>query len=208
MPQRRTLSRHQPDPGQGPLPIIIRETSVVLMPSGIVRVTWPQPMRLLGLPPFTTTGAFPLTAASQNDEFSIDLSFAGGTFGGDVITLPDWTPSIRGFNGEWAGPIAEVLGGTGSAAFPNLVVIESVTANGSGFVMMSLSSAFTATNAPEITVGGFPSIALNQIGPTQLEIEVAGSVGAGDVVVVGAWVALNYAPMQNAWIAPYRTPAT
>ena len=202
MRRRRTLSRHQPDPGQGPLPIIIRETVVVLSGIGLVEISWPQPVRLSGLPPFATTGGFPLTAATQLTDSTIQLTFAGGAFAGDILTLPDWTPNLRGLNGEWVAPITTILGDTAAGSFPNLVRVLGMASTASNIVTLSLATPWTAINAPQIAVGGNYPIAFGQTSSTTIDLDYVGFIAPGELWSVPAWMPSGWAAAENAWLAP------
>lgn len=200
--QQRTRNRRRVDPGQQPLPVFLAAPLVSLTTGGEITLQYFDPVRLMGLPLITKEDGTPADSAVQTDDVTLTIGWAVPPVAGEQITIPDWTPAIRGLNGEWtAGGV--IRPGTGGARdFPVLVVVLGGTAGAGDTVTYELSEIWTAESADSFAIGGLGVLSFDQ--PTESSVRVVydSTPTAGMTFTVGPWLPTNYAALEGIWLAP------
>lgn len=200
--QQRTLSRTGLDPGQGPLPVMFTAESVAVPVPGLVIVTFPLPVRIQGIPPIRNQAdELPLTCVIV-DEFSCELAYTTSPVAGEVLRFPDWSPAIRGFNGEWVSGGSFLIGGGPDNSLPTVVFVTQVQATGGNIAVWSFSGAWEAESLLALQINTNIPTSFAQTSDNTVECEYGGDVNPGDSWGIGTWAPGTYSGADNTWIVP------
>jgi len=172
----------------------------LLDPAGSLVLGFAEPVILRGIPPLAAGGSIP-DYASQVSPTIITLEYPGTLLGGEAYAIDDWAGTVRGLNGEVAGPLLGVIGSGAPGGLPDLVTIASITASGTDDLLVSLDGVFTlGTRLPQLLLAGDMPTAAQQITPDSflLTYDVGGNTG--NTWELTQWAA--FSPADNRWIAP------
>lgn len=200
--QQRTLSRRRFDPGQGPLPVLIPLPAAAFLSSTFLKLVFPVPVVVRGIPPILKPGDILPSVCTIVDDQTIELEYLGGTQPGEVYTLPEWTPTIRGLNGEWITPGEILVGGGVGGGMPLVAIVNSVTSLGGNDAEWLLSEPLSDFGAGALRIAGVQANSYTVGGPGQIIATYPGPVNSGDGWRVEVWDPAAYDRGLDTWIAP------
>lgn len=200
--QQRTLSRTRLDPGQGPLPVMFTGVLASSPSVGITRITFPQPIRIQGIPPILNQLGLPPISVTPVGTSAMDLNWATTPQLGDVLTVPDWSPSMRGLNGEWVSGGPLLLGGSVNGGLPDLVWVTAVDAIGANTALWTFSADFSPEGLVGLRVNGVDGTSFSQPDTFQVAVVYTAAPSAGDQWTIAPWSPQLYSTTDTVWAAP------
>lgn len=181
---------------------MFRPTAIVWTSPLVLAVGFPEPVVLSGIPPLFAGAAGLPIEAEQVGAMSIELTYATPVAPGGLLELPDWTPSLRGINGEWVTGGAYRIGQSVNAGLPPLIYVVSITNNGNPTAGVEFSGAAFFAGFPLINIVSLGApIGGIQVANSSWELTWGGDPDAGMLYEVDSWVPAN-ATTDGFWLAP------
>ena len=201
--QQRTRNRHQPDPGQGPLPLLYEMLQAVPTQGGEAQLQFPAAVIVRELPPVLLNGTTLAVGWTQPVPSVVVLEFPIPVEAGSWVSMPDWSPSLRGENGEWVAGFSAVLGGSGSTSMPQMVRVVQVQQDGTGGVVVTLEETWAGVlTAFPITVSGDSPLSVSTSDDVNFEMSFVFPKSAGDVWDIPTWAAGAFDASSLRWLSP------
>jgi hypothetical protein len=169
---------------------------------GITRITFPQPIRIQGIPPILNQLGLPPIAVTPVGSSAMDLNWDTSPQLGDVLTVPDWSPSMRGLNGEWVSGGPLLLGGSVNGGLPDMVWVTAVDAIGGNEALWTFNADFNPIGIVGLRINGIDGTSFSQPDTFQVEVSYAASPIAGDSWSIVPWSPQLFSTIDNVWAAP------
>lgn len=205
---QRTRSRRRLDPGQGPLPVIFQPVSVAKSGTFSIDITYPIPIVLKGIPQILDVTEQPPVAAVLLSPSVLRLTYDEITEAGTQFLVPDWTPAVRGMNGEWASGGPFVAGGNGPGAMPDMTSVASIVSLGGTLVEMTTWDEWSPGSGTVLWIIVGSTVFDSQPSPTTTRWNRSGGASPGQIWRIGSptdgglwWGQPLFDVSRNLWLA-------
>lgn len=203
--QQRTRNRRRIDPGQAPIPVLFVCQEARPVNATTVDFFFSVPIRLLGIPPIRTVGGLTPTSATQTAENVVRCIWASDSEPGQILTFPDWTPALRGLNGEWVSGVAMPVGGGLQGQFPTVVPITEVQRVNATQAIWTFASPMALTDPDVFKIDTSPADSVAQEGTNAIRATYSFDP-AGLIWSMGAWETGSYNYANQTWASAGQGP--
>lgn len=202
--QQRTRNRRRIDPGQPPRPIVIAVSEVGFTPPYEVRLTFEQPVRVLGLPQISSSTGDLAPTTTSVDGALLTLTYATAMDGASYITIPGFELAVRGLNGEFVEPGRYAVTIELPGELPNVIGFSALDVGAGNTLHVGFTTGMPGLTLDELAVEGANYTSFVEVDTMNYLFTYASPVSVGDRVNLGSF-GPGMLSTNGRWCVPIRS---